>query len=84
MKFFLVDFAWIFFRSDSVVDALVLGSSHAFEDVNTGTLWGEYGMASYILAGSSRQLVVHVLLFKRSFKNAEAAADYPRGIHDEI
>lgn len=33
-------------------DVLILGSSHAFEDFNTGTLWDEYGMASYVLAGS--------------------------------
>lgn len=37
---------------DNTVDVLFLGSSHAFEDFNTGTLWDEYGMASYILAGS--------------------------------
>jgi hypothetical protein len=41
---------------DNTVDVLVLGSSHAFEDVNTGTLWKEYGMASYILAGSLQPL----------------------------
>ena len=34
------------------VDVLVLGSSHAFENINTGTLWDEYGMASYVLGGS--------------------------------
>lgn len=37
---------------DDSVDVLILGSSHAFEDFNTGTLWDEYGMASYILGGS--------------------------------
>lgn len=37
---------------DNTVDVLFLGSSHAFEDFNTGTLWDEYGMASYVLAGS--------------------------------
>lgn len=35
---------------------MILGSSHAFEDFNTGTLWDEYGMASYILAGSVQPL----------------------------
>lgn len=34
------------------VDVLVLGSSHAFENINTGILWDEYGMASFILGGS--------------------------------
>ena len=37
---------------DNSVDVLFLGSSHAFEDFNTGTLWDEYGMSSFILAGS--------------------------------
>lgn len=37
---------------DDTVDVLILGSSHAFENFNTGVLWDEYGMASYVLAGS--------------------------------
>ena len=37
---------------DNTVDVLILGSSHAFEDFNTGTLWDEYGLSSFILAGS--------------------------------
>lgn len=37
---------------DDTVDVLILGSSHAFENFNTGILWDEYGIASYILAGS--------------------------------
>ena len=37
---------------DDTVDVLVLGSSHAFESFNTGMLWDEHGMSSYILAGS--------------------------------
>lgn len=38
-------------ESDTV-DVLILGSSHAFEDFNTGTLWDEYGLSSYVLGGS--------------------------------
>lgn len=34
------------------VDVLILGSSHAFESFNTGTLWDEYGMSSFVLGGS--------------------------------
>ena len=34
------------------VDVLILGSSHAFEDFNTGTLWDAHGMSSYVLGGS--------------------------------
>lgn len=36
---------------DDTVDVLILGSSHAFENFNTGVLWNEYGMASYVLGG---------------------------------
>ncbi len=38
------------------VDVLILGSSHAFEDINTGILWDDYGIASYILGGSVQPL----------------------------
>lgn len=41
---------------DETVDVLILGSSHAFEDFNTGTLWNEYGMASYVLGGSTQPM----------------------------
>lgn len=34
------------------VDLLILGSSHAYEDINTGQLWQDYGISSYILSGS--------------------------------
>lgn len=37
---------------DDTVDVLVLGSSHAFENINTGTLWDEHGIASFVLGGS--------------------------------
>lgn len=37
---------------NNTVDVLILGSSHAFQNFNTGKLWDEYGMASYILGGS--------------------------------
>ena len=37
---------------DNTVDVLILGSSHAFQDFNTGTLWDEYGLSSFIFAGS--------------------------------
>ena len=39
-------------QEENSVDLLVLGSSHAFEDVNTGTMWKNYGMAAYDLCGS--------------------------------
>lgn len=41
---------------DNTVDVLMLGSSHAFEDFNTGVLWKEYGMASFVLGGSAQPM----------------------------
>lgn len=38
------------------VDVLILGSSHAFMDINTGTLWDEYGMAAYVLGGAAQPM----------------------------
>ena len=38
-------------KEDSV-DVLVLGSSHAFENINTGFLFDSYGIAAYVLSGS--------------------------------
>lgn len=40
----------------NTVDVLVLGSSHAFMHINTGTLWSEHGIASYVLGGSVQPL----------------------------
>ena len=34
------------------IDVMFFGSSHVFENVNTGVLWDEYGMASFNLCGS--------------------------------
>ncbi len=39
-------------QEKDTVDVLFLGSSHAFENINTGTLWDEYGMSSYVLGGA--------------------------------
>lgn len=40
----------------NTVDVILLGSSHCFENFNTGTLWDEFGMASYLLCGSFQPL----------------------------
>lgn len=39
-------------QPENSVDVLFLGSSRVFENVNTGFLWDEWGMASFDLAGS--------------------------------
>lgn len=43
-------------QEDDSVDVLILGSSHAFMNFNTGTLWDGYGMAAYVLGGSSQPM----------------------------
>lgn len=39
---------------ENSVDVLFLGSSHAYCGFNTGVLWREQGIASYVLAGSQQ------------------------------
>lgn len=36
------------------VDALLMGSSHIYCDVNTGVLWDEYGISAYDLGGAEQ------------------------------
>ena len=43
-----------YLQKKDTVDVLVLGSSHAGMNVDTSTLWSEYGMASYILWGATQ------------------------------
>ena len=57
-------------KKDSV-DVLVLGSSHAFENINTGTLWDEYGMASYVLGGSRQPSWNTYYYLKEALKKLE-------------
>lgn len=38
------------------IDVMCFGSSHVFENINTGTLWDEYGIASFDLCGSVQPL----------------------------
>lgn len=53
---------------NDTVDVLILGSSHAYEDFNTGILWNEYGMASYILGGSVQPMWNTYYYLKEAFK----------------
>ena len=39
-------------QPENSIDLLCIGSSHAFIDINTGVLWDEYGIPSYVLGGS--------------------------------
>lgn len=53
---------------DNTVDVLVLGSSHAFEAINTGVLWSEYGIASFVLGGSYQQMWYTYYYLKEALK----------------
>lgn len=67
-------------KKDSV-DVLVLGSSHAFENINTGTLWDEYGMASYVLGGSRQPSWNTYLLSERGVEDPATGADRFRRLY---
>lgn len=53
---------------NNTVDVLILGSSHAFENINTGTLWSEYGIASYILGSSTQPMWNSYYYLKEALK----------------
>ena len=50
------------------VDVLFLGSSHAYENFNTGTLWDEQGIASFIFAGSVQPMWNSYYFLKEALK----------------
>lgn len=50
------------------VDVLILGSSHAYEYFNTGTLWDEHGMAAFIFAGSAQPMWNTYYFLKEALK----------------
>lgn len=43
-------------QEDNTVDVLVLGSSHAYQGINTAVLWNEYGIAAYNLGGAAQPI----------------------------
>lgn len=46
-----------FYRQDrNSIDVLILGSSHSFVNCNNGTLYEEYGIASYNMGGSMQPM----------------------------
>lgn len=55
-------------QEENSIDVLILGSSHAFVDINTGVLWDEYGMAAYNLGGSSQPLWNSYYYLKEALK----------------
>lgn len=53
---------------NNTVDVLFLGSSHAFISFNGGTLWDEYGIASYALGGSVQPMWTTYYYLKEALK----------------
>ncbi len=43
-------------QEDNTVDVLVLGSSHAYQGINTAVLWKEYGYPAYDLCGAAQPI----------------------------
>lgn len=50
------------------VDVLVLGSSHAFMSFNTGVLWREHGISSYVLSASAQPMWNSYYYLKEALK----------------
>ena len=50
------------------IDVLFLGSSHVHVDINTGTLWEEFGIASYDLSGAEQPLWMTYHVMKEALK----------------
>lgn len=43
-------------QENNTVDVLVLGSSHAYQGINTAVLWEEYGIAAFNLCGAAQPI----------------------------
>lgn len=56
---------------DDSIDVLCFGSSHIFQNVNTGILWEEYGIASFDLCGSIQPLWNSYYYMKEALKTQE-------------
>lgn len=55
-------------QEKDTIDVLIMGSSHAFIDVDTGVLWDKYGIASYTLGGPIQPLWNTYYFFKEALK----------------
>lgn len=48
----ILNIEYLYAQEEDSIDVMFLGSSHVFENINTGVLFEDYGVASYVLAGS--------------------------------
>jgi len=59
----------IYYRQpEDSVDLLIVGSSHAFVGINTGTLWDEYGIASYLIGANLQPMSNSYYYLKEALK----------------
>lgn len=58
---------------NNTIDVLVLGSSHAYCSYNTGTLWDEQGISSFVLGGSEQPLWNTYYYLKEALKTQHPA-----------
>lgn len=58
---------------DNSIDVIFFGSSHVFENVNTGVLWENYGIAGYELCGSVQPLWNTYYYMKEALKTQKPA-----------
>ena len=56
-------------QDDNTIDVLFLGSSHCFTTFNNGTLWDEYGIASYDMGTALQPMWNSYYLLKEVLKN---------------
>lgn len=58
----------LYLQEDQTVDALLLGSSHIYCDVNTGILWDEYGISAFDLGGAEQPYWNNYYFLKEALK----------------
>ena len=51
-----LNFEAFYAQEDDSIDVLFVGSSHAFINVNTGVLWNEYGIPSFVLGANNQPI----------------------------
>ncbi len=58
----------LYLQDRNTVDALLLGSSHIYCDVNTGILWDRYGISAYDLGGAEQPYWNNYYFLKEALK----------------
>lgn len=59
---------------DNTVDVLVIGSSHAYQGINTAVLWKEYGIAAFNFCGAAQPIWNTYYYFEEALKTQSPKA----------